>query len=99
MEKADYMSIKNVKGENKGKIMLYTLSTCGWCKKTKKLLDEHGVEYSYIDMDLLEGKEKDENTKKLKKWNPRCSFPTIVIDDKKCIIGYKEEEIKEVLGL
>ena len=42
------MKIEHVKGENKGKITLYALSTCGWCKKTKKLLDDLGVEYHYI---------------------------------------------------
>ena len=33
----------------------------------------------------------------LKKWNPRCSFPTIVINDSKCIVGFKEDDIKEAV--
>ena len=93
------MEIEHAKGENKGKIMLYALSTCGWCKKTKELLNNLGVEYSYIFVDLLEGKDKDETTDKIMKWNPRCSFPTLVINDEKCIVGYKEDEIREALGL
>lgn len=89
--------IKYVAGKNKGKIMLYALSTCIWCRKTKNLLNELGVEYSYIDVDLLEGEEKEKVKKEIEKWNPALSFPTIVIDDKKCIIGFKEKEIKELL--
>jgi glutaredoxin len=34
----------------------------------------------------------------VKKVNERCSFPTIIIGDK-VIVGYKEKDIKEALGL
>ena len=32
------------------KIFLFALSTCVWCKKTKKLLDQFGVKYDYADV-------------------------------------------------
>lgn len=79
--------------------MLYALSTCGWCKKTKQFLDDLGVEYSYIFTDYLVGEEKDKVLDEIRKYNPRCSFPTIVINDKKTIVGFKEDEIKEALNL
>ena len=91
--------IKHVDGDNKGKIMLYALSTCGWCKKTKELLDDLGVAYSFVYVDLLEGNEKENTVDEVKKWNPRCSFPTLVINDRECIVGFKEEQIKEALGI
>ena len=91
------MKINHVDGENKGKIILYALSTCGWCKKTKDLLNKLGVEYSYIYVDLVEEREKDKVIEDVRKCNPRNSYPTIVINDKECIIGYKEEEIIKVL--
>ena len=78
--------------------MLYALSTCGWCKKTKALLGELGVEYDYTDVDLLKGAEQDTVVKEIMKWNPESNFPTIVINAKKCIIGFKEDEIREALG-
>ncbi len=92
------MEIKHIAGKNKGKIILYALSTCIWCRKTKNLLNQLGVEYSYIDVDLLDSDEKEKIKKEIEKWNPACSFPTIVINDEKCIIGFKEKEIKELLG-
>jgi glutaredoxin-like protein NrdH len=52
----------------------------------------------YVFVDLLSGSEKDAAVKKLEKWNPRCSFPTIVINEEKCIVGFKEDEIKEALS-
>ena len=93
------MEIEHVEGENKGKIMLYALSTCGWCRKTKELLTELGVEFDFIYVDYLEGNDKDNTMEEIKEWNPRCSFPTLVINDQKCIVGYKEDKIKEALGL
>lgn len=91
------LQVEHVEGENKGKIMLYALSTCGWCRKTKELLNELGVEYEYVYVDLLEDEDEDTAMDEVKKWNPRLSFPTLVIDDK-CIVGFKEDEIREVLG-
>ncbi len=92
------MRFKQVSGENRGKIVLFALSTCVWCKKTKRLLNEHGVEYSFVDVDQLQGSEKEEVFAEMKKWNAKGSFPTLVINDKDCIVGYKEAEIKEVIG-
>ena len=89
--------IKTVEGKNKGKIMLYALSTCVWCKKTKRLLDDLDVEYNYIFVDKLDGEKKEKIKEEIKKWNPKISFPTIVLNDKKCIVGYKKDEIKKAL--
>ena len=91
------MDKKTIKGVKMGDILIYALSTCVWCGKTKKLLQDMGVEFSYIDVDLLEGEDKKKVDAELKKWNPRGSFPTVIIDNKKCIIGYKEDEIRQTL--
>ena len=92
------MEGRKVSGRNKGEVMLYALSTCVWCKKTKALLDELGVEYSYIDVDLLEPNQKELIMSEVEKWNPSRSFPTLVINNQKCIVGFKEEQIRKELG-
>jgi glutaredoxin-like protein NrdH len=92
------MNITHVAGNNRGKVMLYALSTCGWCRRTKALLNDLGVEYDYTDVDLLKGKEQDTAMEEVKKFNPDCNFPTMVIDDQKCIVGFKEDEIREALS-
>jgi len=79
-------------------VKIYTLSTCSHCKATKRLLDECSVQYEFTDVDLLQGEERAAILEDVKKFNPRCSFPTIIINDK-VIVGYKENEIKEALGL
>ena len=91
------MAKKHVAGRKAGKVMLYALSTCVWCKKTKKLLNELGVEYDYTDVDLLDGDEEEAIMETVKKYNPSRSFPTLVIDDKRAILGFDEKEIREAL--
>jgi glutaredoxin-like protein NrdH len=92
-----HMNVTHVTGEKRRKVMLYALSTCGWCKKTKELLNNLGVEYDYTDVDLLRGKEQDDVMDEVRKYNPDCNFPTLVIDEKKCIVGFREQDIREAL--
>lgn len=92
------MEIKHVAGKKKGHIMLYALSTCVWCKRTKRLLNELGVDYDYVDVDLVTADEKDSVRKTVRKWNSKGSYPTIVVDGEHSIIGYDPEKIKEEFG-
>jgi glutaredoxin len=87
---------KHVTGKDVGPIMLYALSTCGWCKKTKLLLNELGLAYDYIDVDLLEGETQNKIMAEVTRWNERRSFPTLVINNDYCINGYDEEAIRKV---
>jgi glutaredoxin-like protein NrdH len=93
------MDMIHIDGQKKGDIILYAISTCAWCKKTKKFLKSLGVEYRYIDVDLLDPDEKKKIDSEVMKWNPQRNYPMMVIDNKKCIVGYKEDEIKEALHL
>ena len=91
------MSLKfnHVTGNNKGKILLYAISTCLWCKKTKRLLNELGVDYYYVDVDLIENKEKKAARKQVLHWKKIVSYPCIVIDDKRCIPSFDEDKIRK----
>ena len=88
---------KKVQGQKRADILLFALSTCGWCRKTKNLLDELGVEYRYIDVDLLDGQDKKEVVAEVTRWNPSSSYPTMVINNKS-IVGYQEEKIRQAVG-
>ncbi len=79
-------------------IKIFSLSTCSHCKSTKKLLSDCTVKYDFVDVDLLEGDERKAILEDVKKFNPKCSFPTIIIGQK-VIVGFKEKEIREALGL
>ncbi len=92
------MNFEHVAGKDNGKIRLFALSTCIWCKKTKEFLSSVGVAFDYIYVDLLKGEERAKAIASVKRFNPSTSFPTLVVNDK-AIIGFKEKEIKEALGL
>ena len=77
---------------------VYSLSTCSHCKSCKKLLGECGVEYEFTDVDLLPDNDRSEVLDEIKRLTSRCAFPTVIIGDK-VIVGFKEKEIREALGV
>lgn len=90
------MAIEHVEGKKNGSVVLYALSTCVWCKMTRKLLTDMGIDFSYTYVDLLQGAEQDRVMADIKLMNPSLSFPTVVINGK-TIVGFQEEKIREAL--
>jgi len=88
----------HILGIDRGKVVVYSLSTCIWCKKTKKLLTDLGVDFEYIYVDKLDEDEKNQIIQEVRRFNPSISFPTTIINGKKVIIGFKEKEIREAFG-
>lgn len=91
------MKFDHVAGKDKGKVRLFALSTCIWCKKTREFLSSLGIAFDYIYVDLLKGEERAEAIAEVKKYNSSLSFPTLVIGEKS-IVGLKEKEIREALS-
>ncbi len=87
----------HVAGENRGKILVYALSTCGWCRKTKEHLKKMGLAFDYIDVDLLDPAESEEVMETVRKHNEKGSFPTIVVNDEHCVVGYDMDRLRELL--
>ena len=81
---------------NNNDVKLYALSTCIHCKNTKAFLDECGTKYDCVYVDKLEGEERKKVIEEVKEINPSLSFPTLIIGDK-VIVGFKKDEIKELL--
>lgn len=84
--------------KNKIRPKLYTLSTCVHCAATKRFLREHGIDFDYVDVDLLEGEEEEKVRKEVLKASGGFRFPTIVLG-KKVIVGFYEDKLREALGL
>ena len=84
-------------GEQKKKVRLYSLSTCPTCKRVKKFLDEHGIQYEYTEVDLLDSGEQWLTSKEIKKYNPAATYPTLVVEE--VILGLDEEGIKKALEI
>ena len=80
------------------KLFLYTLSTCGWCKKTKELLKENGMAYEYVDVDKVTKDEQKEVIADLKERDVPLAFPVIIVDDEQVISGFKKQAIEEAIA-
>ena len=88
----------HISGIDRGKVVMYGLSTCVWCRKTRKLLTDLGVDFDFIYVDKLDGAEEDQVVEEVRHFNPSLSFPTTVINGEKAIVGLREKEIREALG-
>ena len=74
------MKVEKVPGANKKhKVLVYALSTCAWCKKTKRFLQDKGIEYEFVDVDLCEDKDMDAIREDLKKRGLGMNFPVVIV--------------------
>ncbi|MDD3170594.1 MAG: glutaredoxin family protein [Candidatus Pacebacteria bacterium] len=90
--------IKTVPGRKDKDIMMFSLTNCIWCGKTKELLSRLGMEYKYIDIDTLPPEEQKEAYEDMWQYVPGTIFPTVIINKGEMVInGFSEKEIKELL--
>lgn len=93
------MALRQVVGKKVGHIVIYTLSACPQCRKAKQLLGDMGLEYYFEDADSLDEENQRNVMAEVSRWNPGRSFPTIVINNKRAILGYNETEIRNLATL
>jgi len=77
---------------------VYALSTCPYCKRTRRFLDDHKIAYECIEVDLLDDAKQDEILEEIEKLTGRRSFPVVVVG-KEIIVGHDETKLKKVLKL
>ena len=89
-----------VKGSKKDHVVLvYALSTCGWCRKTKQFLNDNCIEYEYVDFDLASHEERTLILNELTSKNIPLAFPLIIVNNKTMVRGYNPDKLREELGL
>jgi glutaredoxin-like protein NrdH len=93
------MQFTKVSGiKNVHKVTIFALSTCVWCKLTKQYLSENGVTYEFVDVDLLNEKDKSTVHQIITSKGGLLSYPTTIVDDKTVITGFRKDQLKEALG-
>lgn len=89
-----------VSGRNsEHRVLLYALSTCAWCKMTKKFLSENGIEYEYVDVDLASDEDHEKIRQDIISRGSEPSYPTIIVDNETVITGFRKDLLKEALEL
>ena len=84
---------------NKHKVMMYALSTCGWCKRAKQFLKDNEIEYEYIDIDLCSMTDKQKIRQDIQNLGGILAYPTVIIDNKTLLTGAPQDKLKEVLEI
>jgi len=92
-------SIKVSGKNNKHKVLLYTLSTCTWCKLTKQFLKDNNIEYAYVDVDLCREEDRQKARKEILKMGGELNYPAIFVDDKFLTNGFVKEKIAKALEI
>jgi len=94
------MNKVKVEGKNnRHRVLMYAISTCAWCKMTKKFLKDNDVEYEYVDVDLASDEDHEKIREDVVSKGAEPSYPTIIVDGKTVITGLRKDKIKEALEL
>eukprot|EP00551_Chaetoceros_affinis_P001751 CAMPEP_0203656576 /NCGR_PEP_ID=MMETSP0088-20131115/42042_1 /ASSEMBLY_ACC=CAM_ASM_001087 /TAXON_ID=426623 /ORGANISM="Chaetoceros affinis, Strain CCMP159" /LENGTH=195 /DNA_ID=CAMNT_0050517611 /DNA_START=191 /DNA_END=778 /DNA_ORIENTATION=- len=64
---------------NANKVVMYSFTTCPFCRQAKDYFDENGIKYTSIELDELEGNKGNEIRATLGKMTKRTSVPSIFI--------------------
>jgi glutaredoxin-like protein NrdH len=97
---SENMNLVRVPGKNKKhRVVMYALSTCAWCKMQKQFLKDSGVEYEYVDVDLCNEKDREKIRSDILKRGGELSYPTLIIDDKNLITGFRKDKIQKALEI
>jgi glutaredoxin len=52
-----------------------------------------------VYVDKLDSSELEQVMAEVQKWNPSINFPTVVVDDKTVVVGFRVDRLREVLEL
>jgi glutaredoxin len=78
------------------KVFIYTLSTCPWCRKTKKFFNDKNIPFEFIDYDLADPEEQKKIWDEMTKYGASTAFPYVKIDGE-VVVGYNPEKYEKLL--
>ena len=79
------------------KVSMYTLSTCPWCRKTKKYFTENRIPFEYTDYDLADAATQDRIIREMEAAGAN-GFPFVRIGDQ-IVEGWNPARYAELLGI
>ncbi len=76
-------------------VTFYGAQWCGDCRRSRALLDKHGVSFNYVDLEVVE-----EAAAEVERINGGSkSIPTIVFSDGSVLVEPSDAELSAKLGL
>ena len=77
-------------------VMMYTLSTCPWCRKTKQLFADRGVPFEFLDVDKLGRTERKEARDRIVELTGSLQYPVVIINGT-VVQGYNPDQYADLL--
>lgn len=77
-------------------VVVYALTTCPWCRKTKQWLTDGKIDFEAIDVDTLPASEQDAVADKVEKVSGGRRFPVTVINGE-VVVGFSPDKFLEHL--
>jgi glutaredoxin-like protein NrdH len=77
-------------------VMVYALSTCPWCRKTKQWFTDSKIPFEWIDVDTLDDEEQDAAADKAYELSGGRRFPVTIINGE-VVVGYSPNKWLEYL--
>ncbi len=76
-------------------LTFYTLTNCVHCDRLEKFLVNNEIPYSTILLDNFTGQARKNLMDKVRFYNPRGSFPTLVSPEEDVTVGFREWQVRE----
>ena len=77
-------------------VLVYALSTCPWCRKTKQWFTDSNVPFESVDVDTLPDDEQDAAADKAYELSGGRRFPVVVINGE-VVVGFSPDKFLEHL--
>ena len=77
-------------------VVVYALTTCPWCRKTKQWFTDSRIAFESVDVDALPGDQQDEAAEKAYKLSGGRRFPVVVINGE-VVVGHSPDKFLEHL--
>ena len=86
--------------KNERALTVFSLSTCGFCKRALRFLENHDFSYRFIHLDEISPERKREVKDTLRaRFNTSPIFPVLLVDGKRALTGFTEAQWRKTLGL
>ena len=77
-------------------VVVYALSTCPWCRKTRQWFTDGKIPFEVVEVDTLPEDEQDEAAEEAYKLSGGRRYPVVVINGE-VIVGYSPDKFLDLL--
>lgn len=80
-------------------VYVYGMTNCAYCQSARKQIEEAGLEYHYVSIDLVAHKDRIEMVRDLKARSDNKLLLPVLEYGQTFLFGYNEEKWRETLGM